>query len=167
MSSPSADDQSEPNELLAKTLKGVRRHRRMTRAQIATAMGIAIRSYDHWEAGYGRLNVERLHEFATITNTDRFALMASLTIESPDFAVLTADSKPLMIFMTALRTFSAAVGDDLQRLPARSFINAFTQVFQDLQDEARQRDTFADEWLAENAPKSKREDPPPDDTDED
>ncbi|HEX4712533.1 helix-turn-helix transcriptional regulator [Phenylobacterium sp.] len=167
MSSPSADDASEPNELLAKTLKAVRRHRRMTRAQIAKAMGIAVRTYDHWEAGYGSLNVERLQQFAAITNTDPFALMASLTIGSPEFAVRTADSKPLMIFMTALRTFNEAVGEDLTRLPARSFIHAFTRMLHELQDEARQRDTFAEDWLAENAPKPPKKDPPTDDTEED
>ncbi len=55
-----AERQSQ-SETLSSALRLIRAHRRMKSAEVAEAMGMALRSYEHFEAGGGRINLERIH----------------------------------------------------------------------------------------------------------
>ena len=55
-----AERQSQ-SETLSSALRLIRTHRRMKSAEVAEAMGMALRSYEHFEAGGGRINLERIH----------------------------------------------------------------------------------------------------------
>lgn len=132
---------------LAAALRGVREARRLRIADMARLMQMAPRSYEHFEAGRSPLDLERLQKFAEVTNSDPFAILASVLMEAPDFAVQAADNKPLVAFILALRVFHEDLGDDLALIEPRLFVGAFRRVFQDLAEHVRNRDISAETWL--------------------
>lgn len=145
MSPPPIDD-DHPGEKLALVLRALRRRRGLRPRDVAEALQMPQRSYEHFESASGRLNPQRIHEFAEITNSDGFAILASLTLNSPEFALRCADNKLMTILMMALQDFDAKVGDDIGRLDARTLIGAFTRVFDELAVEARRGDGFVAAW---------------------
>ena len=79
--------------LLSQVLRELRLFRRKRPTQVAIEMGMPPRSYEHFEAGRGRLNVERIHLFASRLGVDPYGIFASLEIGSPAFAVRTAENQ--------------------------------------------------------------------------
>jgi hypothetical protein len=137
---------------LARVLKALRRHRRLRPGQVARAMAMPLRSYEHFESGCGRLNLGRVQAFAEATDTDSFAILASLALDSPELAVRCADNKLMLIFMMALQDFDAATQDDIARLEPRTLITAFTRMFDELGAEAARRDSFLEDWFTRKGP---------------
>ncbi|MBG7614678.1 XRE family transcriptional regulator [Brevundimonas sp. BAL450] len=114
-------------------------------------MNMAQRSYEHFEAGAGRVNLERIHRFAEATDSDPYAILASLALGSPEFALRCADNKLMTIVMVALQDFDRDHGALAASLDARTLINAFDRLFKDLGELAVQRDQDARAWLASGA----------------
>lgn len=141
-----ADRQSQ-NETLSAALRLIRAHRRMKSADVARGMNMALRSYEHFEAGGGRINLERVHRFAEVTDSDPHAIMAALALGSPAFALRCADNKLMTIFTVAVQEFDAEVGDAIAELDARTIINTFTKALKDLAVQSVRRDSAADAWL--------------------
>jgi len=135
------------SETLSAALRLIRTHRRMKTADVAQSMGMALRSYEHFEAGGGRVNLERIHRFADVTDSDPHAILAALALGSPEFALRTADNKLMTILMVALQEFDEEVGDVLVELDARTIINAFTKALKDLALQSVRRDSAANAWL--------------------
>ena len=71
---------------LSSVLKALRLHRRLTVRQVAQRMDLHRRTYERFEAGEGLLKVERIFSFAHATNTDPYALLASVRPGSADCA---------------------------------------------------------------------------------
>lgn len=149
---------------LSQVLKALRRLRGKRPAEVACAMGMPLRSYEHFEAGRGRLNLARLQAFAEATDTDGMAILASLILDSPDFAVRCADNKLMTVLMMTLGDFDARVGNGLSRLPPRAAIVAFERAFAALGDEAAAGDTVLDVLLGRRPPldAGSSPEPPPD-----
>ena len=42
----------------------------MRTIDVAQGMNMALRSYEHFESGAGRINIERIHRFAEVTDSD-------------------------------------------------------------------------------------------------
>lgn len=141
-----AERQSQRDTLSA-SLRLIRNHRRLKTADIAQSMGMALRSYEHFEAGGGRVNLERIHRFAEVTDSDPYAILAALALGSPDFALRTTDNKLMTILMVALQEFDEEVGDVLAELDARTIINTFTRALKELALQSVRRDTAANAWL--------------------
>ncbi len=137
------------SETLSAALRLIRSHRRLKASEVADRMNMAQRSYEHFEAGAGRVNLERIHRFADATDSDPYALLASLGLGSPEFALRCADNKLMTIIMVALQDFDRDRGDVAAALDSRTLINAFDRAFKDLGDLAVQRDQDARAWLAE------------------
>ena len=135
------------NEILAAALRSVRLHRRMKPAEVADAMGMAKRSYEHFEAGKGKINLERIHRFAEATDSDPYAIIDCMALGSPAFAVRCADNKAMIAFRVVTQEFDEEVGDAIMELDTRSIINAFTKTLKDLAMQAVRRDDAAKEWL--------------------
>lgn len=147
---PSHDDLSQA-ALLSRALRSIRRERRLRASEVARAMDMPLRSYEHFEAGRGRLDLERLQRFADATDSDPFAIIACLMLKEPEFAVRAADNKLMIVFMLALRDFNENLGDDIAFIGPGVFVGAFRRVFQDLSDYVRKRDLSAEEWLTEQS----------------
>jgi len=145
MPPPPYDDEY-PGERLSLVLRALRRRRGLRPADVAEALQMPQRSYEHFEGASGRLKVRRVHEFAEFTDSDGFAILASLALGSPEFALRCADNKLMTILMMALQDFDAKVGDDIARLDARTLIGAFTRVFDELAEAADRGDSFVAAW---------------------
>lgn len=143
-----AERQSQ-RETLSSALRLIRTHRRMKSADIAQAMGMALRSYEHFEAGGGRINLERIHRFADATDSDPYAILAALALGSPHFALRAADNKLMTIMMVALQEFDEELGDLSAELDGRTLINTFTKAMKELALQSVRRDSAANAWLQE------------------
>lgn len=143
------DDRPSLNETLAGSLRLIRTQRRMKTAEVARGMGMALRSYEHFEAGGGRVNLERIHRFAEVTKSDPYAIIAALALGSPAFALRCADNKLMTILMVALHELDEDAGDAIADLDALPIINAFTKTMKDLAAQSVRRDEAANAWLQE------------------
>lgn len=116
-------------------------------------MGMAARTYEHLEAGTGRITYDRIVTFAEITDSDPIAILATLSFGSPTFAVRCADNKLMTIMMIAMMELDADLGPDITYLDAQTLVGGFTKLTRDLAQHVRKRETFAEEWLKQGAGK--------------
>ncbi len=135
------------NEILAVALRLIRLHRRMKPAEVADRMGIAKRTYEHFEAGKGAINLERIHRFADATDSDPYAIIDCMALGSPEFALRCADNKAMVAWRVITQEFNTEVGDAIMELETASIINAFTKTLKDLAMQAVRRDDVAKAWL--------------------
>lgn len=136
------------NTTLKAALSAIRKQRGLRALDVAKAMGLPLRSYEHFEAGVGQLNLERLFLFADVTDSDPYAILHAVQFGSADFARRCADNKLATILALALQDFDRDLGDRIARLEGAVLIGHFTAVFRDLADYADQRDATAAAWLA-------------------
>lgn len=145
MGAPPQDD-AERGACLSKALKAIRRRRGLRACDAAAAMQMPLRSYEHFEAGLGRLNVDRVHRFAEALDADPYAILAAVEIGSPELAVRCADNKLISVLMMALQDFDAAAGEAIPTLDAAAAIAVFTDAFDRLATEARRRAQALQTW---------------------
>jgi transcriptional regulator with XRE-family HTH domain len=131
---------------LARAIKALRRRRGLRAAEVAASLGIQLRSYENFEAGRGRLNVDRVHQVARILGADPYAILAAVDIGSAEFAVRCAENKLMAIFVRKLRDFDAASGDQIAQLDPAFLMASFTRMFVDLAQEASERQAMARTW---------------------
>jgi len=146
--------------LLATALRAIRKSRRMRTSEIAQAMEMPVRSYEHFEAGQGRITYDRLLRFAEATNCDPVALLAVGPMQSPEFAERCADNKLMQIVMIALSELNDDLGEDIVYLESGAIIGGMTRLCRDLAEHVRKRDTFAETWLEQKAPRLHRQSAP-------
>lgn len=144
-----SDKPPSPNAVLSAALRMIRSHRRLRTADVARRMNMALRSYEHFESGAGRINLERIYRFAEVTDSDPQAIICALTLGSPDFALRCADNKLTTILAVVLQEFNEEAGDNIAELDGRTIINAFTRTLRDLAAQAVRRDSQAEAWLEE------------------
>ncbi|KAK0329819.1 hypothetical protein LTR94_035221, partial [Friedmanniomyces endolithicus] len=106
-------------ELLSAALKLVRKARGMSSRQTADAMHMSIRTYQRFEAGETRLNLDHIHRFAKATASDPHAIVMSVMIGSPRFALNTADNMLSTILIVGVQKLELAVGDGIAELDTR------------------------------------------------
>jgi len=119
----------------------------MRASELARAMGMPSRSYEHLENGSGRITYERVVAFAEATDSDPIAIMSTLWTGDPDFAVRCADNKLMSIMMIAVMELGDDLGADLSYLDAGTLVGGFTRLTRDFAQHVRKRETFAEEWL--------------------
>lgn len=141
------------NAILAAAMKAIRKDRRMRPAEVARAIGMPLRSYEHLEGGRGKITYERIAQFAEATNSDAVAILATIPLQSPDFAVNCADNKLMTILMIAMCELHDELGEDITYLEPRVIIGAFTRITKELIEHVRKRDVFAETWLEEKVTK--------------
>jgi transcriptional regulator with XRE-family HTH domain len=137
------------NEILASAVRLIRKCRQLKTIEVAERMNLALRSYEHFEAGGGRINLERIHRFAQATTSDPHGILTALAIGSPEFAVRTIDNKLMSICMVLLQDFDETLADAVASLDSRDIVNAFSRALRDLADEAQRRDLEGRIWLEE------------------
>jgi transcriptional regulator with XRE-family HTH domain len=137
---------------LSQTLKALRRRRGLGVADMANALGMAKRSYQHFESGRSRINLERVHEIARVLNADPYAILAAVDLGSPAFAVRAADNKLITILILALREFDRAAGDQIAQLDPGLLMATFEHAFRELAAQAAERSAVANRWRDPAAP---------------
>lgn len=143
------DDRPSLNQTLSASVRLLRTHRRMKTVEVARGMEMALRSYEHFEAGGGKVNLERIHRFAEVVKADPYAILAALALGSPAFAVRCADNKLMTILMVALQELDEDAGDAIAELDALPIINAFTKATKELAAQSVRPDGAANAWLQE------------------
>ena len=134
---------------LSQALKALRRRRGLRAEDVAREMRMPLRSFEYFEAGHGRLNLDRVHEFASVLNADPFAILLAMDMGSPNFAVRSADNKLVTILNIALQDFDAATGDAISQLDPQTLMASFAKLFDELASVARERAALADRRLAD------------------
>lgn len=132
------------SQFLSEALRAVRRTRSLRTTEIAASMDMPQRSYEYFEAGGGKLNVERVYAFAEATQSDPFAILAATLMQSPAFAARATRNKLMLTYMLSLREFDAEVGDDIDLLETSTLLAGFSEMFAKLAEEARKRRQMLD-----------------------
>src|SRR4051812_33403067 len=114
---------------LSQALKALRRQRGVSTADLAAALGIAKRTYQHFESGRTQINVERVYDIARILNADAHGLLMAVELGSPKFAVRSSDNKLMTIIVMELRDFDRDAADLIFQLDARYLSTAFARLF--------------------------------------
>jgi transcriptional regulator with XRE-family HTH domain len=142
-------EEHEDAQLLSAAMRAIRKERRLRPSEMARLMEMPIRSYEHFEAGRGKLSFERIVKFAEVTNSDAIALLAVLPLGKPEFALHCADNKLMTIMMHAMGELEEQLGPDIAYLNSATMIGASSRIVKELIEHVRSRDTFADHWLEE------------------
>jgi hypothetical protein len=141
----------EPNTLTA-ALRAIRRRRGLRAHDVALSMGLPLRTYQYFASGRSQLDWERIKAFATATDSDAHAILISVMIGSPDFAVRCMDNKLASVMVAAARRFDARVGDRLSSFEVGRLIAAFRKMFDDLETDLAAREAEAADWLQQVDP---------------
>lgn len=152
MSLASSRTPRERDEALSRILKAIRNHRRMTVQQVADLMALNKRTYERFEAGEGCLKVERIFAFAKATDSDPYALWASVRLGTPDFALACIDSKLVLMFVAHARELFLQEGDDMASLQAAPIVEALNVAFTMLSAELARSRAAATRWLGRSGP---------------
>ena len=96
-------------------LRGVRALRSYTRQSVARRMGVEPRSFERFEAGEVRLDLERMFAFAAAADCDPMALVAGVYLERPDLARRCADNKLMQIQAISFARLSEQLGERLSK----------------------------------------------------
>lgn len=86
-----SEDSLPENALVAEALRKIRKARRLRTSEVARAMGMPLRSYEHLEAGQGKITYDRLKRFAEVANCDPVALLAVVPMGSVEFAEVASE----------------------------------------------------------------------------
>jgi transcriptional regulator with XRE-family HTH domain len=138
----------ERDAALSSVLKALRLQRRMTVQQVAERMGLEKRTYERFEAGEGELKVERIFSFAQATDTDPYALLASVRLGSADFAVACADNKLALLFVAHARDLFEREGGDLRLLQPQPIVEVLAFACARLGAELEDLRALAAKWLS-------------------
>ncbi|MFN3780477.1 MAG: helix-turn-helix domain-containing protein [Brevundimonas aurantiaca] len=147
--------------LLSQAIKAIRRLKRLSTREVAARMNMGVRTYQHFEAGRNKPNLEYIHRFCEVTEIDAFALLGALMIGSPHFARRTAENKLMTILMIGLQHYDEVMGDRILDQDPRTLILAVEALFERLIQDADERDADAKRWLAEGEQSLKSRRPKP------
>jgi len=141
--------------LLGEVMRTIRRERRMRTSEVASALKMPTRTYEHLEAGRGRMSFDRIERFARATNSDPAAIVAAVMLGAPAFALSCIDNKLMEVVVHALGELNEELGADISFLETRTIVAALRKTCQDLADHVRRRDTFAETWLKDRVEKTR------------
>lgn len=102
-------------------------------------MGMPLRSYEHFEAGRGRFDFEKVKRFAEVLEADPFAILIAVQIGSPAFAARCADNKTALALLIRLEEFDREAGEGIADLDAALVFSEVGEAFQRLTAEIRRR----------------------------
>ena len=149
--------------LLSQILKAIRVRRGLRSSEAARAMGMPLRSYQHFESARGREDVPTIHAFADAVNADGHAIMLALEMRSADFALACLDNKLTSVMVLAVERFYRKAGQEIARIDPRSVISAFEQAFATLTAKLREDDAYVERWMTDptlgGAPSDPDDDP--------
>ena len=146
---PEDGDRPSDAKLLGASARAIRRQRRLTAREVSEKMHQPQRTFEYFESGAGRVNLDQIRRFASATNADPFSILVGLGLRDPEFARRCNDNKLMLVFMIALAEFNTAMGDRIATLDARTLIEAFTETFRKLESENRARENEAEAWITE------------------
>ncbi len=142
---------SKRGHLLSRALRAVRAIRKATSRDLAKALGLSLRGYQHFESGGGQLNVDHVLRFADAIDCDPFGVLAGVHIGHPELAAYTAKNKAVIAYMIGLQEFVEDAGEAIAYLETATTLSAYRAMFKDLTEKARAAQRQDAAWREENA----------------
>jgi hypothetical protein len=139
------------SRLLSHALRAVRAIRKAKPRELAKALGLSLRGYQHFEAGGGQLNVDHVMAFGRAIDCDPIGVLAAVQIGKPEFAAWVAQNKAMIAFMINLQEFAEETGEAMAVLETTTWVSAYREMFKGLSEKALATQAQNDRWLAENA----------------
>ena len=112
--------------VLSEALKAIRKDRGLTPRQTARAMHIALRTYQRFEAGETKVNLDHIHRFAQATRSDPYAIFMAISIASPRHALRGSENLIDTILTIGIKELDDILGDRLRELDQRTIVTAVT-----------------------------------------
>lgn len=110
-------------------LKAVRRLRGLTRADLARAMHVSPRTYDRFESGELRLNIDYIHRFAAATDTDPHAILLAILRNRPQLAVNWSEIRLASFLVCGASDLNDNVGEAVRSLQPHVIVEEVTHMF--------------------------------------
>lgn len=132
-------------------LKAIRQQRGLRSSEVARAMGMKLRTYQHFESGRAGLHLERIRRFAEAVNADEAAILIALDIGSVQFALNCLENKTGTALLVSLQRFDLRAGKHAARLDPRSVISVFDRAFDELDAKAREYDAVLETWMIDGS----------------
>ena len=126
--------------IVSATLKRLRALRGVRSRDLASLMGLELRTYERFEAGDVRLEIDRLMRLAQVTDTDALAILSAVLLQRPELATQCADNKLMLVVAQALERLSRRWGDRIRELETSTIIAAVDLAFDALDDELARRE---------------------------
>lgn len=142
---------SKRGQLLSRALRAVRAIRKATSRELAKALGLSLRGYQHFESGGGQLNIDHVLNFGTAIDCDPFAVLAGVNIGHPELAAYMAKNKGMIAYLIHLQEFVEDAGESIAYLETTTFVSAYRTMFKDLARQARAAQQQDTAWLTANA----------------
>jgi hypothetical protein len=139
------------SRLLSHALRAVRAIRKAKPRELAKALGLSLRGYQHFEAGGGQLNVDHVMAFGRAIDCDPIGVLAAVQIGKPEFAAWVAQNKAMIAFMITLQEFAEETGEAMAVLETTTWVSAYREMFKGLSEKAAATQAQNDRWMAENA----------------
>lgn len=108
--------------VLSAAVRGIRRLKGYTSQQTASGMNLSLRTYQDFEAGKVRLNMDYVYRFCRFVDADPEALLIALAIGSPEFAIRCANNKLMRLIVIGLKQLNDLLGDRLATLDVRAIV---------------------------------------------
>lgn len=137
--------------MLPQVLRAIRRKRGLRSSEVARAMGMALRSYQHFESGKSEINLDRIHQFADAVDADGYAIVLALDIGSIDFALYSLENKTATVLLVTLQRFVTRTGQDISRLDPRTLISTLDRAFGELTAKAKEYEAVLESWMTDKA----------------
>lgn len=134
-------------QVLSQTLKLVRNERRLKAREVADGMGIALRTYQDFEAGRGDLDLNKIRLFAKATRSDPVGILLAVFFAMPEIALLTLDSKLPMTFWITLCELRDAVGEQLNIVPPALLLGGMRRITDDIKEWLNRHAASAESYL--------------------
>lgn len=139
------------SKLLSRALRAVRAIRNAKPRQLAKALGLSLRGYQHFEAGGGQVNIEHVMRFARAIDCDPIGVLAAVQIGKPEFAAWVAQNKAMIAFMITLQEFAEETGEAMARLETTTWVSAYREMFKGLAEKARAAELQNAAWMSQDA----------------
>ncbi len=115
--------------------------------EVAAAMGIGLRTYEEFEAGRGRLDLEKVRLFGLATDSDAVAITLGLLFGSRETAMRSLNHKAPTILWMTWHEFEDGTGDQVAVIPGVHFLETFRQAFARLREFLLKRENQAERFL--------------------
>ncbi|MDB5455067.1 MAG: helix-turn-helix protein [Caulobacter sp.] len=132
---------------LSQILRMLRKERRLTVAEVASSMAIAVRTYQDFEAGRGGLDLAKIRLFALATRSDAVSILLALMFNDPDLARQSMDNKLPTTFWISFKEFRDEVGEQISVVPPALLLEGFRRVYEETKAYLRKRADTAEDWL--------------------
>lgn len=136
--------------VLSKALKAIRKHRGMSPGETARAMNMAPRTYQRFEAGGTRVNLDHIHRFAQATRSDPHGIVMAIAIGSPEHALRSSDNQLDTVITVGVKNLNDVLGDQIRDLDRRTIVSAVTTLVDSLVQSLKPASP-ADLWFEQGA----------------